>query len=508
MVRSLTACLIVSFSLFLMACSSETSSTPSALEATSAIVDYQKSPEIKKKDPSTGTVPTPLHEEGPTVERKSSDIGVTAESIKIAVVIPDLKGLRDIGFPLPAALSNQHLTERFTKYFDEWNAAGGINGRVIETVEISWDPLSIASMEDACIKATLDEQVFMAVNGPGFSPEFIPCFTEESDTIFVYGEVASQALIDAAPNRLFTLNPPAEVAAIVAAELAINQGLISPGQKIGILSMEDAALVIASTSIKTVLEEAKYETVTITISSAGLDNASANAEGAAAVSQFTAEGVDHVFVMVPFIYASGFWGEIGEIQPRWERTIIDSAPSNCTPFGASRTNPAADGAICVTAYDSYALPDGGLREDDDFQKICRREWLSHFPIFNDQSNIGVPSGEVGLETFDGELLNSDFAPWECTMVRFIKDGLENAGINPTRDSFADALREISGPMAFRSDGEGTFGPEKNYYSTKMWVVRFTIVPSETTRGEDGTFNGCPAPVNCWIPVSGEWFSID
>ena len=31
----------------------------------------------------------------------------------------------------------------------------------------------------------------------------------------------------------------------------------------------------------------------------------------------------------------------------------------------------------------------------------------------------------------------------------------------TRDSFADALRELSGPQAFRSNYEGAFGPGKN-----------------------------------------------
>ncbi len=462
---------------------------------------FQSEPPEQEEETTTNPVDS-------SEERIASDVGITSDSIKIAVVIPDLKGLRDVGFPLPAALSNQHLVERFSSYFNDWNAAGGINGRMIEPVEISWNPLSTSSMEESCIKATLDEQVFMAVNGPGFSPEFIPCFTQDSDTLFLYGEVASQALIDLTPDRLFTLNPPAEVAGVVGVELAIEQAIITPDERIGILTMSDVSMQAASSTAERILETAGYETTTITVDGGSGDNAASNAESAAAVAQFTAEGVDHVFVMIPFIYASGFWGEVGAVQPEWGRTLIDSAPSNCTPFGASRTNPAAEGALCVTSYDSYARPEGGLRDDNEFQLTCRQEWLNHFPVFNGQSDVGVPSGEVGLETFDGEFLNSDYAPWECTMVRFIKEALEGAGINPTRDSFANALRKVSGPMAFRSNGQGAFGPSKNYYSTQMWVVRFTIVSPNTPRGEDGTFNGCPAPVNCWIPVTGEWFAID
>ena len=90
----------------------------------------------------------------------------------------------------------------------------------------------------------------------------------------------------------------------------------------------------------------------------------------------------------------------------------------------------------------------------------------------------------------------------------IKEALENAGVNPTRDSFADAMKELSGPQAFRSNGEGAFGPGKNYFSTQMQAVEFTLASRSTPKGADGTFNGCPAPVNCWIPVTGEWFKFD
>jgi hypothetical protein len=66
----------------------------------------------------------------------------------------------------------------------------------------------------------------------------------------------------------------------------------------------------------------------------------------------------------------------------------------------------------------------------------------------------------------------------------------------------------AGPQAFRSNGEGSFEPDKNYYSTQMQAVTFTVVDAETSRGEDGSFGGCPAPVNCWIPVTGDWTIVN
>ncbi len=489
--------------------SSDSSSEASSSEASSAA--EEETPvrgEALAEEEAEEEAPEPEPEPEPVEERTASDVGITEDSIKIGVIVSDLQGLIDIGYPLPAALTTDHLSERFTKYFDEWNAAGGINGRMIEGVQITWDPLSPATMENSCTEAVLDEQVFMAINASGFSQAFIPCFTEDNDTTFFYGEVASQAMIDAAPDRLFSLNPPSEVAGEAGAQLIVDQGLIPAGAKVGILDSTNPPIAAAGESAASILEGAGYSTTTITVNTLSGDNAAANAEGAAAVAQFTAEGVDHVFVILPFIYAAGFWGEVGALQPSWDRTILDSASSNCTPFGASRTNPAAEGAICVTSYDSYASPNGGVGDDDAFEAQCRQEWIDHFPVFNGKSDKGAPSGEVGLETADGELLNSDYAPGECTMQYLIKAALENAGVNPTRDSFADAMRGLSGPQAFRSNGEGAFGPGKNYFSTQMQAVEFTLASRSTSKGADGTFNGCPAPVNCWIPTNGQWFKFD
>ena len=452
-----------------------------------------------------GAEPEPEPE--PEEEREASDIGITEDTIKIGVLVADLDPLRDIGFPLPEALTTEHLVNRWSLYFDDWNADGGLNGRMVEAVPLTWDPLSPETMENACVQGTLDEELFMVVNASGFSQVFIPCFTEDNDMFFFYGETVPQSMIDRAPNRLFALNPPAEVAGQVGAELAVAQNLIPEGAKVGILGSNNPAVLQAAGSATEILEAAGFETTVVEVNTLSDDNSAINQESAAAVSTFNAEGVGHVFVTMGFTTAAGFWGEVGALDPEWGTTLIDSSSANCTPFGASRTNPAAAGAVCVTSYDSYGLPGGGLSDDDAYEAECRQEWVDHFPIFEGNSDKGVPSGEVALEDVDGNLLYSDFPPGECTMTDLIREALTNAGINPTRDSFADALRQLSGSQAFRSNGEGAFGDGKNYYSTQMWAAQFTLVDAETPRGEDGTYNGCPAPTNCWIPVTGDWFEI-
>lgn len=442
-------------------------------------------------------------------ERTASDVGITEDTIKIGLVISDLEGLRDIGFPLPEALTNDHLLDRYRNTIERWNEAGGINGRMIETVDLTWDPLDPATMEAACTRGTLDEQVFMAINASGFSATFVPCFAVDNDTTFFFGEVIAQSIIDQAPDRIFSLNPTSEVAGGLGAQLAIDQGLVAEGTKVGILSSaNNPSINAAGQQVQEVVEAAGFETVLIEANTLTDDNAALNAETAAAVGTFTAEGVGHTFALLPFTNANGFWTEVEATSPDWAVTIIDAASSNCTPFGASRTPPSAEGSVCVTAYHSYITPDNTLREETEFETACREQWKQDFAEqFEGNSDPGVPSGDI-IETVDGETLYSDYAPGECSILPMIEHALTNAGVNPTRDSFAEALRTYEGPLAFLSNGEGTFGPEKNFFATQMWAVEFRLADLETPRGDDGTFNGCPAPTNCWAPVTGEWQAIE
>jgi hypothetical protein len=73
--------------------------------------------------------------------------GVTDTSIKIGVAVSDLDGLRAAGMALAPALTTQNLSKRLTSYFDEWNAAGGINGRQVEGVVMTWDPVKPATAQ-------------------------------------------------------------------------------------------------------------------------------------------------------------------------------------------------------------------------------------------------------------------------------------------------------------------------------------------------------------------------
>jgi hypothetical protein len=438
------------------------------------------------------------------VELTASDIGVTAESITIAVLVSDLDGLRAAGMALPMALTTDHLATRWTSYFDEWNAAGGINGRMIEPLIVTWDPVRPDTMDDACSKITLDNEVFLALNANGFRPASIECVIDGGTFVF-YGETVAQNLHDT--GMFLSIAPPAETAAKTAVAFAIDNGDIAPGDKIGVLTGNGTGLAEGGAEVKALLEADGYEVQLVTANTLSGDTAAINQEAGASVDTFSAAGVKHVFNLLPFTQAQGFWASVGSTSLTF--TVVDASSSNCTAFGASRTPPEAAGAACVTTWDGVANADGTLRADTEFEAECRAHWDEVFgDVFSAPSSPGVPSGQEVTDA-DGETLTSDFAPNECVIAWIVEQALRDAGPDLTHESFFDAAMAITeGPVALASNGEGGFAPGKTFFANFMQPVTLNIVTAEEPKDANGSYKGCPAPVTCWVPVSATWQSVE
>jgi ABC-type branched-subunit amino acid transport system substrate-binding protein len=436
----------------------------------------------------------------------ATDTGVTEDSIKVGVLVSDLDGLRESGLDLPEKLTTDNLASRWIGTFDEWNAAGGINGRMIEPVVITWDPADAASFEEACNEATLDEEVFMVVNSTGFRGGAVPCFTVDNDTFVFFGETVGLETLDASGDNLVVIGVPAEISASTAVQVALEDGFVEEGERVGVLSGNEPAIKAAGDTVETEMQDAGFEVTKVEVNNLQADPAAINQETAAAVGTFEADNVDFVFVMLPFTNVSGFFTEAGESGSRFEYMIVDDASSACTAFGASRTPVQAAGAPCVTTWDTWALPDGeGIREPTEFEVECREKWDAQY---NEESYPGVPSGD-DVTTSDGRTLTNDFAPNECTMLPLLQQALEGAGDDLTHESLKAAFLEItSGPAALLSDGEGGFGADKPFFANKMHAVTLVVnTPDAALDANGDTYNGCPVPVNCWIPITGNWFDI-
>jgi ABC-type branched-subunit amino acid transport system substrate-binding protein len=430
--------------------------------------------------------------------------GVTDTSIKIGVAVSDLDGLRAAGFALAPALTTQNLSKRLTSYFDEWNAAGGINGRQVEGVVMTWDPVKPTTAQKVCDDATINTPVFAMINSNGMGAKYIECIAQAGVPIF-FGDVAPQSAHDT--GWLTTISPSAEVNAKSGIDAAIKSGQIPKGAAVGILSGNGPEHLSAVAATKTSLEANGNKVTVAQINTLQGDPGIQNTESAAAVNTFKAANVTNIAIALQFTASNGFWDNAG--GNNWQFTFLDVASSMCTPYGGKSLKPSAVGGICFTVFGDSVTPDGKLLTESAFEKECRAKFdaLSANDFGGAPSYAGVPSGETRTLP-DGTKVSSDAPPNECTITNVMKRALEKAGKNLSRESFMKALRGLGEvDIAGGSNGIGSQKEGKTYLATLTHPVKLTAAPTGTAKNATGTYNGCPVDVQCWVPTGTTWFDI-
>jgi len=118
--------------------------------------------------------------------------GVTDDTIKVGVTYVDVESLKASGL-------NFNLGDHEAVYnalFDDINANGGINGRKIEPVFAPINPTSPTPAEEACVKLTEDEDVFVITGF--FLNDAVVCPVSTHETAVVGGGMSPDRLEQAA----------------------------------------------------------------------------------------------------------------------------------------------------------------------------------------------------------------------------------------------------------------------------------------------------------------------
>jgi len=430
--------------------------------------------------------------------------GVTDKQITIVALVADLDGLRSQGIALPEKLTTDNLLLRWQGYAD---AYGKINGRRVVIEPAVWNPIDATTFDEACTQATLDNEPFVVVNGNGYRQSAVGCITVDNDTPFFFGESIYPELTEASGNNLVSLGLSADVNAATTAAIAKQAELIDPAAKIAILSSNEPGIKAAGDALEAELTSSDFDVVEVVeVNTLQADSTAINRESAAAVETLRAAGADTVMLLIPFTASVGFYEEAARSNAGFDVFIVDAASSLCTQFGASRTPAAVAGVPCITTWDGRAVPTAdGVEEDSEFEAECREQ----FDEFSEQqSQPGVPAGDIEA---GGVTYTEDFPPAECTIMSLLLPAIEKAGKNVTWDKvYKNLLKVKKGTAAYMSNGEGGFGKTKPFYANQVHVVTLKIANKDTPQDANGTFNGCPAPVNCWVPtlVDGEeWFPV-
>ncbi len=430
--------------------------------------------------------------------------GVTDTTIKIGVAVSDLDGLRAAGMALAPALTTQNLSKRLTSYFDAWNAAGGINGRKVEGVVLTWDPVKPATGQKVCDDATINNELFAFINANGLGAKYIECIVAAGVPSF-FGDVAPQLAHDT--GWLTSTKAPVETNAAAGIKAAIDSGRITKTAVVGILAGNGPEHIAATATAKVALEANGNKVTVAQINTLQGDPGIQNTESAAAVNTFKAANVTDVVVALQFTASGGFWDNVA--GNKWNFSILDVASSMCSAYGGKSLKAAAVGSVCFTSDGDSTTSDGKLRPETDFEKQCRATYDAL--VVNDfagaKSYAGVPSGETRTLP-DGMKVSSDYPPNECMFADVIKKGLEKAGKNLTRESFMKAVRGLGDlPYALGSDGKGSQAPGKTYLALYVHADKLTAAPTGTAKNVNGTYNNCPVDIQCWVPVDAKWYPI-
>ena len=116
--------------------------------------------------------------------------GVSDDAIQVGVTFVDLEALGDI-----ATLDHGDYEAAYQALFDEINANGGINGRMVEATIVGVNPVGTDSADAACVQLTEDEDVFATMGF--FNGDAPNCVVGTHQTALIGGSMTPERLAQA-----------------------------------------------------------------------------------------------------------------------------------------------------------------------------------------------------------------------------------------------------------------------------------------------------------------------
>lgn len=398
----------------------------------------------------------------PGVKLGTSDVGVTASTIKIGLLVPNSSTV--------GSTEDQKKVQEaeFHAYIDQVNAQGGINGRKIVTVTATYDVLDQgAGARNACLKLTDDEKVFAVFNTTGFGPPGTMCLTREKQVPFLQGsghpdEVYAQS------NGLYSSTFDSQTRNYRNLVGTLERLGVLKGKKIGVLGTEWIGLRRETEEgVVATLKSLGYDPFVYWLSG---DPASSASQIPIAVQQMKANGVQVQFMTVDFVSGLNFvqQADAQRYNPRY--TGGDSWGWT-TDYVTANMPASFAGAISVTAMRLYDARVGVAEPAID--AACAKRFEEATGIKLDRANDP-----------NALYVGSMFA---CGVVqRFIRASTA-AGPNLTRRGLVDAIGALGtvdvpfagNPATYsptKLDGANQYRPQEWKANCKCWVP---LVPQFT-----------------------------
>lgn len=397
---------------------------------------------------STGTT-------GVAADRRASDVGITRDSIKLGVLIPQ-DNSSDGGTSFSDVVGDPK--QQWNAYISEANAKGGVLGRKIEPVYREYDGLDLDAQRAACVYLTEQAKVFAIVNSGGFYGDPILCVTQQHRTPFI-GQAGEALDFYQKSKGLYFSTTPNKDRVLQNMVAAAARDAVFKGKTVGLLSREGIDAIPVDRSLKPAL---KAQGITITYEARiSADDSAAQSQIPLEVQQMKSKNVDFIMLATGLIVANVFvqQADSQRYNPQYMTSDFASGGADIYTIGMPAT---FAGAITYTALRTGEARAGMPEARQD--KACR----------------GIFERRTGKK-LDPKSTEYSITVTACGILNQFVTGMVGAGINPTRTALSKALQAI-GSWDVPFSGAGSWRPGK------------FDAPDVVRRGT------WKSDCRCWVPV--------
>lgn len=404
--RRLTAliALLLSFALLAASCGDDdTSTSDETTTTTTEAADADDPDPVDDSDSETGTEteePT-----SPDVELTASATGITEDTIRVGLAIPDVSAFSNSG----------DQAARYQVVVDEINDNGGVIGRQIDLVIVEWDLLDSSGFDAACVELTEDEEVFAVVSRTPANFGDMTCLTDLGDTVTINGLDLDAAQAEQSDGKLFSVLSDTSAALLGGIELLSDE---LADAKIAITAADDRGGQATADELAALLTDLGFDVVATTFSTVtySADPVASLTEQDRFAEIWNSEGATHVIAVGNGVVGAAY--AIDNLDLEDDMVLI-------TPNLNPRTLNSLGADLAVLQMIGVAAPSPGS---------VAEQGLHGMPECI--SLIEEKLGETVIFFPEEEELNALPSTFQaCAAFDFLTAALEAVGPNPTRDEF-------------------------------------------------------------------------
>ncbi len=352
--------------------------------------------------------------------------GVTAEAIKLGVVLVDYSCIADF---IDFARGDQELA--YQALIDDINAKGGVLGRQIQPVYSEYCPIGSTEALASCVQLTEDEEVF-AVIGVfiDFSGDAQLCLARDHETIHIGHELEQAWIDEAPPGLLLTNDVTAERVFEVLMDVLVEEGTLE-GKTVAVLASSSTSARAESAIVPRLQEEGVETGSFAVLDIAGEDTSAAQAQLDGFLERWKGEGVDTVIVSGQEVGARQFVEKLKAEIPGV--TLIADAPSGILQEGRDFV---AQG-ITPNPYEGTLAVEPSLTGDAQFDEAGSKACVA---VYEKATGVAVlPPSQFATDA-DGKREEIYVSVRDaCAELAVFTQIAERAGGDLTNESWTEAV---------------------------------------------------------------------